>query len=687
MHILIIDDDTNDRFMIVREMRREFPDVQVEEVGEPEEFEQALAAGRFDLTITDYQLRWNNGLEILRALKHRYPDRPVIMFTNTGTQEIAVEAMKNGLDDYILKSPKHLVRLSATVRSVLERYETRRRASLLENRLQSLLDQLNLGVFRLIPNGRLLEANSAFLRCLGLSSLDELRSNTRFDEIFSRAEDITPQQKRERELKLSRADGSSLWVSVDETLNTTHGEPVIDGLVEDITGRKRSEDALKRYATRLQTLQELDRSILQAISPAGIAQAALTYTYPLLPCQLLDVTLFDWERQQATVLAVESNDGIGFSIGETCSLQDFGDIETLQQNQANIIENLAEHPKPYRVQQRLFDQGIRLIMNVPVIAQGQLIGSLNVGAIQPRSLTEENEEIAHEVANQLAIAIQQSRMREELQRYTEQLEQLVSNRTQQLEEANSALEAFAYSISHDLQEPLRAMRGFAAILLEEYETALNSVGQDLLNRLASSVERMDNLLVDLLAYSRLSRVDLPLQPINLNSLVTQVLAQLEPLLQQNQAQVIVSQPLLEVVGNYRTVEQIVTNLLTNAIKFVVRGVQPQVRVWTERRTSQAPPTPDSGEAGRELPSEMRHDTDYSWVRLWVEDNGIGIQPQHWERIFGVFERLHSTEAYPGTGIGLAIVRKGIERMGGQVGMESEVGQGSRFWIELPEFVK
>ncbi|PHJ64116.1 hypothetical protein VF14_22420 [Nostoc linckia z18] len=661
MHILIIDDNPNDRFMIIREMRRQFPDVEIEEVGEPENFEQALAAGRFDLTITDYQLRWNNGLEILHLLKNRYPDRPVIMFTNTGNQEIAVEAMKSGLDDYILKSPKHLVRLSATVRSVLERNETRQRASFLENRLQSLLNQLNVGVFRAIPDGRILEVNSAFLSLLRLDSLEEIQSNTNFNEIFSRSGDITPNKRRERELRIRRKDGSHIWLSVNETLNITHGEEVIDGLVEDITGRKRSEEALKRYATRLQTLQELDRSILGAISPQEIAEAALAATYPLLPCQLIDMTLFDLEQQQATVLAVQSSDRIGFAIGETFSLHDFGNIENLQQNQVMMIENLADHPRPYRVQQRLFDQGIRLIMNVPVIAQQQLIGSLNVGVIQPWSLTEEDVEIASEVANQLAIAIQQSRLREQLQRYTEQLEQIVHNRTQQLEEANSALEAFAYSISHDLQEPLRAIRGFATILLEDYDSVLNSGGQDLLHRIASNVERMDNLLIDLLEYSRLSRIDLPLQPINLNSLVKQVLIQLEVSLQQNQAQVTIAEPLLEVVGNYRTVEQIITNLLTNAIKFVASGVQPQVRIWTERRGG--------------------------CVRLWVEDNGIGISAQHWERIFGVFERLHSIEAYPGTGIGLAIVRKGIERMGGQVGMESEISHGSSFWIELPEFVK
>ena len=106
-----------------------------------------------------------------------------------------------------------------------------------------------------------------------------------------------------------------------------------------------------------------------------------------------------------------------------------------------------------------------------------------------------------------------------------------------------------------------------------------------------------------------------------------------------------------------TLIQVLANLLTNAAKFVSPGSQPCVRVWAERSSK--------------------------WVRLWVEDNGIGIAKENQERIFRVFERLHGIEKYPGTGIGLAIVRKGMERMGGRVGVESEPGQGSRFWIELP----
>ena len=146
--LLVIDDSPDDRVLIRRELSNEFPHLEIEEIIEAKGLSQALSAGNFDLAITDYQLRWNDGLTVLRELKSRYPDCPVIMFTDSGNQEVAVEAMKAGLDDYLIKSAKHYLRLPSAVRSAWQRAESQRKAERLQIRLQALLNRLNVGVFR-----------------------------------------------------------------------------------------------------------------------------------------------------------------------------------------------------------------------------------------------------------------------------------------------------------------------------------------------------------------------------------------------------------------------------------------------------------------------------------------------------------------------------------------------------------
>jgi len=247
----------------------------------------------------------------------------------------------------------------------------------------------------------------------------------------------------------------------------------------------------------------------------------------------------------------------------------------------------------------------------------------------------------------------------ELRQHRQHLEKLVKERT-------AELEAFTYSVSHDLRAPLRAMEGFSQALLEDYADRLDPVGQDYARRIAAAAQHMDILIQALLAYSRLSRIEIKLRPVVLEGVVQEALSLLTPEIQEKSAQVAVERPLPRLVGHHGTLVQVVGNLLSNAIKFVAPGVKPQVRVWAE-----TPSTPLL-EGGK---GEV--------VRLWVEDNGIGIAPEHHELIFRMFERLHGVETYPGTGVGLAIVRKGVERLGGRVGVESEPGRGSRFWVELP----
>jgi signal transduction histidine kinase len=260
-----------------------------------------------------------------------------------------------------------------------------------------------------------------------------------------------------------------------------------------------------------------------------------------------------------------------------------------------------------------------------------------------------------------------------------------------LEEANAELEAFAYSVSHDLRAPLRAMQGFSYALLEDYGDSFDAVGKDYAQRIVTASQRMDILIQDLLDYSRLNRAEIRLQPIHLEAVVVEVLAQIESELRQKQAQVLVEQPLPQVIGHRTTLIQVLTNLLNNAIKFVPPGVQPQVRVWAEDRETCVAEEQPIVETGLSASRAEEQESDFQpsaspqfWVRLWIEDNGIGIALEHQQRIFRVFERLHGIESYPGTGIGLAIVRIGLERMGGYAGVESQAGQGSRFWIDLPK---
>jgi signal transduction histidine kinase len=174
--------------------------------------------------------------------------------------------------------------------------------------------------------------------------------------------------------------------------------------------------------------------------------------------------------------------------------------------------------------------------------------------------------------------------------------------------------------------------------------------------------QMDTLITDLLAYSRLSRSEIQMQPIDFNLVVHQAVKQLNAQIQECQARVTINAPLLSVMAHPATLGQVIINLLSNAIKFVKPEVSPVIEIYSQEYLQEGK----------------------SWVKLWVTDNGIGIEPEHQERIFRVFERLHGVEVYSGTGIGLAIVRKALEKMGGSCGVESQLGVGSRFWIALPK---
>jgi signal transduction histidine kinase len=201
------------------------------------------------------------------------------------------------------------------------------------------------------------------------------------------------------------------------------------------------------------------------------------------------------------------------------------------------------------------------------------------------------------------------------------------------------------------------MEGMTALLLDDCADKLDPSAREYGERIRGSAARMDQMIQELLAYSRLTLMAVESEPVPLDRAVNDGIAQVSWELESRKARLNVRKSNHQVTGNYAILVQVVANLVSNAVKFVAEGTTPEISIYDEEQDGA--------------------------VRLWIVDNGIGIAKEHQDRIFRIFERLHSREMYPGTGIGLAIVNKAISRMNGQMGLESELGQGSRFWIELP----
>jgi signal transduction histidine kinase len=317
----------------------------------------------------------------------------------------------------------------------------------------------------------------------------------------------------------------------------------------------------------------------------------------------------------------------------------------------------------------------------------------------------------------------------QLREWNTDLERRVAERTASLEETIGDLEDFSHSITHDLRAPLRAIRSFAQILGEECLACGRPKAQEHIHRITTAAARMDRLIQDVLQYSRLARSELRLAPVNVQELLSGIIDSY-PAFQPPQVEIQINGPLPRMLGNEAALTQCFSNLLGNAIKFVAPGTRPQIRVWAERvgnpkseiRDPKETRSPKPENADEPLPggpdplpasnpqSPITHHASpvlrsstaeggritrqpspspsllapqpatLPTVRLWFADNGVGIPKDAQERIFKMFQRLD--KSYDGTGVGLTVVRKAVEKMGGKVGLESEPGCGSRFWIEL-----
>lgn len=281
----------------------------------------------------------------------------------------------------------------------------------------------------------------------------------------------------------------------------------------------------------------------------------------------------------------------------------------------------------------------------------------SLGIVLIEVLHRNRRELEREVARRMRSEQNLVEAQVQLKQHAEELEQRVAERTGKLTATVESLQGLLYHIAHNFRAPLRAMEGYTAILMDEYSSSMDPTAQQYCRHICDSAERMDELIHDLLEYGRLGHVELALNKVDLERTVRKVIFRLNYEIQSRKAEVKAVGTFPEVRANAEVLEQVLTNLVENAVKFVPRDRTPQVQLRTEPRA-------DS-------------------VRIWIEDNGIGIDPKYYDRIFDAFERLDPKGGYAGTGIGLAIVKQGMQRMGGRVGVESRPGCGSRFWLELP----
>ena len=415
-------------------------------------------------------------------------------------------------------------------------------------------------------------------------------------------------------------------------------------------------DQLREYAKRLEMLREIDRAILAAQSPADIASAALGRLREFVPFIRASVVLFHWERDRAEILAIYQKHGdTQLEPGVTFPIEDIPIPDALYDGDPEMVPDIETAPDTPITRRLRQDENIRSYVSFPLVVEGDLIGMVNFGADEPGVYAGQWRHIIREVADQLAIAIRQAHLVEQVKTYSRQLEDRVQERTEELE-------SFTYSVSHDLRTPLRAVDGFSRMLMRRYADDLDAEGQRLVRVIHENTQKMGQLIDGLLALSRLGRRTMRRRTVDVEQLARDAFDEARQGADGAAGDdipdaVFTVEALPPAHADRAMLQRVLVNLLSNALKFTRDEDPPRITVRAYSN--------DEGE------------TVYV-----VQDNGVGFDMEYADKLFGVFQRLHDEEAFEGTGIGLAIAERTIRRHNGRIWAESTVGEGAAFYFTL-----
>ncbi len=523
----------------------------------------------------------------------------------------------------------HLQRILLFIEDITEQRESQAGTRASEIRYRRLFEAARDGILILDPaNRKITDANPFMSELLGYSH-DELLGKELWeigllkDEKASRSAFRELQKNhfiRYEDLPLQTKAGQRHEVEFVSNLYQENGHKVIQCNIRDITARKKTEEALRQSEDRYRTLfNSIDEGF----------------------CVI--EMLFDENDEPADYRFLEVNPSFAQQTG-------------MENVVGKRMREIAPEHEPHWYQAfgqiALTGKPIRFINEAKALDRWFDVYAFRFGGPESRKVALLFMNITERRRAEQALLTAKN----QIGRHALELEQVVAERTGELRETIGELEGFSYSVSHDMRAPLRAMQSFASYLVEEYGHKLDEQGVNYLHQIMRSAVRLDRLIQDVLSYTRILHAKLPLERVDLDRLVRD-LVETFPNGQPIKPEIQIKGHLPHVRGNEALLAQCVSNLLSNGAKFVSPGTTPHLEISAEA-------------------------VDDASIRVWFKDNGIGIAPENHNRIFRLFERIHPTTQYEGTGIGLTIVRKAIERMDAQVGFESELGKGSSFWIQL-----
>jgi hypothetical protein len=560
-----------------------------------------------------------------------------------------------------------ITQLFGTTQDITERKRTEEALRATRERYRSLFEETPVGLYRTTVSGEILEANPALVSMLGYQEREALLEADVLDFYLDpddRKRNVgtssTADDWESVEVRLRRKDGQIIWVrDTGRAVRDSEGQICYyDGALVDITERRRAEETLRQRNRELALLRRAGQAFDSSLDLKQVLATVLEETRRLLDVVACSVWLVDpdtdelvcWQAtgpRREVVRDWRLAPGVGVA------------GQVVRHGESFIVSDTRTDERYFAGVAQEAGLDLRSVLAVPLRVKEGVIGVLEMVDVEVDGFTLDDMLLGEQLAASAAIAIENARLYEQAQQEIaerKRAEEEIEHYAAELERSNRDLQQFAYAVSHDLQEPLRVSTSYLRLLEERYDDQLDDRADKYIGKAVSSAERMKAMINALLDLSRVGTRGEEPAPADAEEVLKRILGSLERAIEDANAKV-THDPLPTVMADEAQLAQIFQNLIANAIKFRHEGKRPHVHI----------------SAGREGDE---------WL-FSVADNGIGIDPEQVDRIFQIFQRLHTEEEYPGLGMGLALCKRIVERHGGRIWVASEVGHGSTFTFTLP----